>query len=217
MKLKLVVAGAAIGCALGSACLALPSGVANAAPPCECRHRGQCGPGASRRTLRRSATRRPPQRGHGGAAYRVISVGPAVQVVRHRATSADLGGPGGPPSGTSEGRAVPTSAGPTTTISAWTGQPRLAATVEPRRQRLARSIPRRPVGWRPAAVGLGCTTTARRGTGHCRTRGDRRPHRSTTGASRSNRYGIRVTTNGASSSSGSGFRSRSDLRRDGRP
>jgi hypothetical protein len=45
MKFKQVVAGAAIGCALGAASIALPSGAANAAPPCNPAQGMQCGPG----------------------------------------------------------------------------------------------------------------------------------------------------------------------------
>jgi hypothetical protein len=49
-----------------------------------------------------------------------------------------------------------------------------------------------------------------RGTGSCRHRGDLRHRRSTTSATHSNRSGIPATTNGASGSSGYGFRCPSD-------
>jgi hypothetical protein len=54
--------------------------------------------------------------------------------------------------------------------------------------------------------GAGARRRHRPGTDHCQTRGVRHRRRSTTGASRSSRYGIRATTSGASTSSESGSR-----------
>jgi hypothetical protein len=58
--------------------------------------------------------------------------------------------------------------------------------------------------------GVGVRRHPRRGSGRCHLRGDRLRRRSTTGATRSSHSGTPATTNGASTSSGSGFRSRSD-------
>jgi hypothetical protein len=76
MKLQQLVAGAAIGCALGVASIALPSGAANAAPPCNPTPGVQCGPGGPGGP--------PPQRGPEGPPQGDFR-GP--------------GGPGGPPPG----------------------------------------------------------------------------------------------------------------------
>jgi hypothetical protein len=73
MKLKQVVAGAAIGCTLGMTGISLGSGVANAAPPCTPTPGAQCGPGGPGGP--------PPQRGPEGPPPN--DRGP--------------GGPGGPP------------------------------------------------------------------------------------------------------------------------
>jgi hypothetical protein len=58
--------------------------------------------------------------------------------------------------------------------------------------------------------GDGVHPRLRRGMDRCLTRGVRRRRPSTTGASRSNPFGIRVTTNGVSTSSGSGSHFPSD-------
>ena len=73
-----------------------------------------------------------------------------------------------------------------------------------------------PLGVTGYLHGAGAHRRRRRGTGRCRPSGGPRHHGSTTGATTSNRSGIPVTANGDSISSGSGYRSRSDLRLDGR-
>ena len=120
------------------------------------------------------------------------------------------GGPGGPPPGDFRGPAVragPTSADPTITIGGHRGTQATttggAGSTAPRGAMICRR-------------GAGVRHRRRPGMVRCRKRGDLRRLRSTTGASRSNPSGIRDTTSGASGSSGSGFRSRSDLRQDGR-
>ena len=70
MKLKQVVAGAAISCAIGVCGIGLVSGIANAAPPCGPTPQVQCGPGGPGGP--------PPQRGQEGPPQR------------------DFRGPGGP-------------------------------------------------------------------------------------------------------------------------
>jgi len=86
MKLKQVVAGAAIGCALGAAGISLPSGVANAAPPCNPAPGVQCGPGGPGGPPQRGPDGPPPGdfRGPGGPG------GPPGDF-------RGPGGPGGPP------------------------------------------------------------------------------------------------------------------------
>jgi len=104
-------------------------------------------------------------------------------------------------------RAGPTSADPTITIGGHRGTQATttggAGSTAPRGAMICRR-------------GAGVRHRRRPGMVRCRKRGDLRRLRSTTGASRSNPSGIRDTTSGASGSSGSGFRSRSDLRQDGR-
>ncbi len=67
---------------------------------------------------------------------------------------------------------------------------------------------------RPGATdprrGAGVHRRLRRGSDRCHPRGDRPRRRSTIGASRSSQSGIRATTSGASTSSGSGFHFHSD-------
>ena len=74
MRLKQLVAGAAIGCTLGAAGIGLGSGTVNAAPPCNPGPGAQCGP--------RGPGGPPPQHGPGG---------PPPEEFR------GPGGPGGPP------------------------------------------------------------------------------------------------------------------------
>ena len=216
MKLKQVVAGAAIGCTLSMTGISLGSGVANAAPPCgppgaQCG--GPGGPGGP-----------PPQRGPGGPggpggdfrgpggpAVPVVrpatSADPAVQAVRP-ATSADPAAqavpaisadPAGP---TSAGPTTMTSADPTTTIGDHRGTQGITTGA------VGSTVPRGVTGRRR---GAGVHRRRLCGTDRYRKHGGRRRRRSTTGASTSNRCGIPATTNGVSTSSGSGFRFRSDL------
>jgi len=81
MKLKQVVAGAAIGCTLGMTGISLGSGVANAAPPCSPTPGAQCGPAGPGGP--------PPQRGPEGP------------------PQGDQRGPGGPPQGDFRGPGGP--------------------------------------------------------------------------------------------------------------
>jgi hypothetical protein len=81
MKLKQVVAGAAIGCTLGMTGISLGSGVANAAPPCSPTPGAQCGPAGPGGP--------PPQRGPEGT------------------PQGDQRGPGGPPQGDFRGPGGP--------------------------------------------------------------------------------------------------------------
>ena len=119
--------------------------------------------------------------------------------VLHRVTSADPADPAVHPR--------VTSADPTTTTGDHHGTPgtttgAVDSTV--------------PLGVMICRPGAGAHRRRHRGMDRCRRRGDRLRRQSTTGASRSSRCGIPVTTSGASTSSGSGFRSRSDLLK-GRP
>jgi hypothetical protein len=84
MKLKQMVAGAAIGCTLGVTGISLGSGVASAAPACIPSPQAQCGPGGPGGP--------PPQRGPGGPPQGDFR-GP--------------GGPGGPPPGDFHGPGGP--------------------------------------------------------------------------------------------------------------
>ncbi len=196
MKLKQMVAGAAIGCTLGVTGISLGSGVASAAPACIPSPQAQCGPGGPGGP--------PPQRGPGGPPPGDFR-GP--------------GGPGGPPPGdfrraravrhpaTSAGRAahrpVTSAAGPTTTTGDHRGTQGTTTGAD------GSTVPRGVTICRP---GAGVRRRHRRGMDRCQRRGDRLRRQSTTGASRSSRCGIPATTSGASGSSGSGFRSRSDSR-----
>src|SRR6202040_2967427 len=65
MKFKLVVARAAIGCALGTAGIRLPSGLATAAP-CTPAAGVQCGPGGPGGPPPQRGPEGPPQRGPDG-------------------------------------------------------------------------------------------------------------------------------------------------------
>jgi hypothetical protein len=144
------------------------------------------------------------------------SAAPAVRAVHHPATSAARVGrtvhrpatsaadPMDPAVGpvTSADPAVPvTSADPTTTIGDHRGT-RVITTGA-----VGSTVRRGVATCRP---GAGVRHRHRRGMDRCRKRGGRRRRRSTIGASMSNPCGIRVTTNGVSTSSGSGFHSRSD-------
>jgi hypothetical protein len=88
MKLKHVIAGAAIGCTLGVTGISLGSGVANAAP-CMASPQAQCGPGGPGGP--------PPQRGPGGPGG-PPPTGPPP---------GDFRGPGGPPPGDFRGPGGP--------------------------------------------------------------------------------------------------------------
>jgi hypothetical protein len=88
MKLKHVIAGAAIGCTLGVTGISLGSGVANAAP-CMPSPQAQCGPGGPGGP--------PPQRGPGGPGG-TPPTGPPP---------GDFRGPGGPPPGDFRGPGGP--------------------------------------------------------------------------------------------------------------
>ena len=92
MEFKRLVAGAAVGCALGAAGIGLTSGVANAAPPCNPTPGVQCGPGGPGGPAPERGPGGPPQedfRGPGGPG------GPPQ------------GGPGGPPPGDFRGPGGP--------------------------------------------------------------------------------------------------------------
>jgi hypothetical protein len=152
--------------------------------------------------LRHSAGPAVPRRATAARAVR------AGQVVRHPETSAAPAAQAGPTSAAAQAvRAGPTSADPTITIGGHRGTQATttggAGSTAPRGAMICRR-------------GAGVRHRRRPGMVRCRKRGDLRRLRSTTGASRSNPSGIRDTTSGASGSSGSGFRSRSDLRQDGR-
>ena len=139
--------------------------------------------------------------------HRVTSADPADPAVRPRVTYADLADPAVRPRVTSADLADPavhprvTSTDPTTTTGDHHGTPgtttgAVDSTV--------------PLGVMICRPGAGAHRRRHRGMDRCRRRGDRLRRQSTTGASRSSRCGIPVTTSGASTSSGSGFRSRSD-------
>ncbi len=131
---------------------------------------------------------------------RAISAGPAISTGpadRRKGTSAD---PADRRKGTSAGD-------PTTTTGDRRG---IRATT------IGVADSTAPHGAATYHRGAGVHRHHRRGPDHCQTHGARRRRPSTTGASRNNRCGIPATTNGASISSGSGFRSRSDPAK-GRP
>ena len=217
MKLKQVVAGAAIGCTLGVTVISLGSGIAGAAPPCMPSPQAQCGPGGPGGPPPQRGPGGPPQRGPGGPPQQGGPGGPPQGDFRGPGgpggpPPGDFrgpGGPGGPPPGDFRGPGGPgvvrppvTSADPTTTTGDHHGTPgtttgAVDSTV--------------PLGVMICRPGAGAHRRRRRGMDRCRRRGDRLRRQSTTGASRSSRCGIPVTTSGASTSSGSGFRSRSDL------
>src|SRR5882757_6353640 len=91
MKLKQVVAGAAIGCTLGMTGISLGSGVANAAPPCSPTPGAQCGgPGGPGGPPPQRGPEGPPQndRGPGGPPDDRGPGGPSGP--------GDFRGPGGP-------------------------------------------------------------------------------------------------------------------------
>jgi hypothetical protein len=153
---------------------------------------------------------------------RATSTDRVVKAVRRRATSTDRVVKAVPqatsadpavrkvPQATSADRAVQaaTSADPTTTTG---GHPGIQATTTGAADSM------KPHGVTIYRRGAGVRRQHRHGMDHCRIHGGRLRRRSTTGASRSNRCGIRVRMAGASGSSGSGFRCRSDHDEDGRP
>ena len=253
MKLKQVVAGAAIGCTLSMTGISLGSGVASAAPRARAcnvaapvvRAAARVVPADLRRSmdpavraavpvvqadLRRSvdpgvqevpAVVREVQEAQAvpatsaDRAVHPMTADPAAQAVP--ATSADRAVPATSAdpaaqavAATSADRAVPTSEGPTTMTSAGP-----TTTIGGRRGTqgtttgaVGSTVPRGVTGRRP---GAGVHRRRLRGTDRCRKHGGLRRRQSTTGASTSNPCGTRVTTNGVSTSSGSGFRCRSDL------
>ena len=148
-------------------------------------------------------------RGRGRSAAPVVradlrrSVGPAVH---HPRTPAVPALPAAHPE-TSTGRADPavhrleTSEARATTIGGHHGIRRTTTGVD------GSTAPR---GVMDCRRGAGARRRRPRGADRCHPLGDRRLRRSTTSASTSSRCGIPATTNGASGSSGSGFRSRSD-------
>jgi hypothetical protein len=151
----------------------------------------------ARADLRRSADPAAP--------HRATSAAPAGPAVRHPATSTDPAGPAVPLRATSAGRAVhrpvTSAADPTTTTGDHRGTQGTTTGAD------GSTVPRGVMICRP---GAGVRRRRLRGMDRCQRHGVRLRRQSTTGAFRSSRYGIPVTTNGASGSSGSGFRSRSD-------
>src|SRR3954462_238829 len=96
MKLKQVVAGAAIGCSLGVTGISLASGVASAAPACIPSPQAQCGPGGPGGPRNQRGPGAPPQgdfRGPDGPPQQDGPDGPP------RGDFRGPGGPGGPPQG----------------------------------------------------------------------------------------------------------------------
>ena len=231
MKLNQLVAGAAIGCLLGTVGIGLGSGTATL-------HRRARGVNvlravlAVRAGLRRNAD--PAIRGVPAALPRnVDQVVPAIKVdTAVNPTSADPvdpvvpavhptsadpavpvgppgdsrgpGGPGGPPDfhGPGGPAAHPvTSTARAATIGGRRGIPRTTTGAGDS------TAPRGVTGCRR---GAGARRRRRYGMGRCLRRGGRRLRRSTTSASTSNRCGTPATTSGVSISSGSGFHYRSD-------
>ena len=167
-----------------------PAGHRSAAPA---GHRNRAG----RAVLHRVTSADPADPADRAVRPRVTSADPADPAVRPRVTSADPADPADPAV-----RPPVTSADPTTTTGDHHGTPgtttgAVDSTV--------------PLGVMICRPGAGVRRRHRRGMDRCQRRGDRLRRQSTTGASRSSRCGIPVTTSGASTSSGSGFRSRSDL------
>jgi hypothetical protein len=213
MKLKQVVAGAAIGCTLGVPGITLGSGVASAAPPCMPSPQAQCGPGGPGGPPPQRGPGGPPQgdfRGPGGPPLQDGPGGPPPDDFRGPGgpggpPPGDFRGPGGPHRATSAGQAVrrpATFADPTTTIGGHHGTKGITTGA------VDSTVPHGVMTYRP---GAGVHRRRHLGMDRCQRRGDRLRRQSTTGASKSSRCGIPATTNGASGSSGSGFRSRSDL------
>ena len=207
MKLNQLVAGAAIGCALGAVGIGLGSGTANAAPQCppgvQCDPGGPGGPGGPRPDPAIGVLGGPPQDDQ------VVPAIKAVPAVRP-ATSADPVDPAVP----AVHRRLPrtrrtarrphrpaTSAARTITIGGHRGIPRTTTGADDSTA---------PRGVTDCRRGAGAHRRRRYGTGRCLRRGARRHRRSTTSATTSNRCGIPATTSGVSGSSGSGFRYRSD-------
>jgi hypothetical protein len=180
MNLKQVVAGAAIGCTLGVTGVSLGSGVANAAPPCIPSPQAQCGPGGP--------SGPPPQRGPEGPPPNDFR-GPGGP---GGPPPGDFRGPGGPPPGDFRGPdnhdwRPPWNPGDNDWRGRFHGAP------------WGNDLP----PW------AGAHHHRLRGMDRYLMRGGHPRRRSITGAFRSNRCGIPASTNGASGSSGSGFRSRS--------
>ena len=183
--------------------ISLPSGVANAAPPAS-RPRACSVAPVVRADRRRSADPAVP------AVRAVTSAGPAVQAVRHPATSADPAAQAVRHPATSADPAGPTSAGPTTMTSA-------DPTTTIGDHRGTQAITTGAVG---STVPHGVTDLPPWGWGAPppppwdgplpEAWGPPPPPINYWGF-KSNRCGIPATTNGASTSSGSGFRFRSDL------
>jgi hypothetical protein len=137
----------------------------------------------------------------------VTSADPAVQEVRavpvvRAVTSADPAVQAVPVVPTSAGPTTMTSADPITTIGDHRGTQGITTGA------VGSTAPLGVTGQRP---GAGVHRRRHRGMDHCRKHGAPRRRRSTTGASTSNQCGIRATTNGVSTSSGSGFHCRSNL------
>ena len=197
MKLKQLVAGAAIGCTLGAAGIGVGSGIANAAPPCNPGPGAQCGPGVVRADLRRSV---------GPAAHHLRTSAARRSRRPPPATSAAPAVPAAHPA-TSTGRADPvvhrqeTSGAPAITTGDHRGI---------RRTTTGADGSTAPHGVTDCRRGAGAHHRRRSGMGRCHPRGGRRHRPSTTSVSTSNRSGTPATTNGVSTSSGFGFRSRSD-------
>ena len=197
MNLKQVIAGAAIGCTLGMTGIGLSTGVADAAPPCNPAPGVQCGPGGPGGP--------PPQRGPGGPPQG--DRGPGGPPPGDFHDRGGPGGPSGPPPGDFHHPDGPDFRGPDN--HDW--RPPWNPGDNDWRGRFHNA----PWGM-TCRRGAGARRHRLRGTDRYRTRGVRRRHRSTTGASRSSRGGTPGSTNGGSGSSGSGFHSPSDPKR-GRP
>ena len=196
MRLKQLVAGAAIGCTLGAAGIGLGSGTVNAAPLCNPGPGAQCGR-VVLADLRRSADL---------AAHRLRnSVAPAVPAARP-ATSMVQVVPAARPATSAApvdpvARRRATSTDPTITTGGHHGTPRTTTGADGSMA---------PHGVTDFRRGVGAHHRPLHGMDRCHPHGGRRPSPSTTLASTSNPCGIPATTNGASGSSVFGFRSRSD-------
>jgi len=217
MQLKKLVACAAIGCALGAAGIGATSAVASAAPPCGPGPGAQCGPGGGPGGPGPGGERGgPPQGGDRG--------GPPGQ--RFGAPPDGNRGPGAPPGGPPGDNRGPGGGGPAGPPRDFRGP---GGPVGPVGQNFRtpdnttgdrRGTPTTTIGAAGSPVrhgvpdcrrGAGARRRHRSGTDRSPQRGDRHRHPSTTTASTSSRCGTRVTTSGASISSGFGYRSRSDV------
>ena len=183
MKLNQLLAGAAIGCMLGTAGISLGSGIANAAP--QCPPGVQCGPGEGGGHGGPPPGGPPGDRGPGGpvpAVRPVTSADPEVVLAVHRPVTS-------------------------TALAAMIGGRRSVL-----RTTTGAGDSTAPRGATDCRHGAGARRRRRFGMGRCLRRGGRRLRRSTTSASTSNRCGTPATTSGVSISSGSGFHYRSDRR-----